>query len=83
MGVIAWVILGGLAGLIASLILGESEGILTNIVIGILGAFIGGFVFSYFRHAPVTGLNLHSLLVAVVGSLILIFLVRAVRSSRK
>jgi uncharacterized membrane protein YeaQ/YmgE (transglycosylase-associated protein family) len=82
MGIIAWIILGGLAGWIASLILGEREGILAYIVTGIIGAFIGGFVYAQFRHHPVTGFNLHSLVVAVVGSLILILIVRAVRGRK-
>ena len=82
MGIIAWIVIGGLAGWIASAILHEREGLVMYVVIGIVGAFIGGFVFSAVGHAPVTGLNLYSLFVAVVGSLILIVVVRAVRGRR-
>ncbi len=82
MGIIAWIIIGALAGWIASVILHEREGLLMNIVIGIVGAFIGGYVFSALGHAPVTGFNAYSLFVAVVGSLILLVIVRAVRSRR-
>lgn len=79
MGILAWIILGGLAGWIASLIMGSRDSLLVNIIIGIVGAFVGGFVFSLIGGAPVTGLNLWSLLVAVVGSIILIAIVRAIR----
>jgi uncharacterized membrane protein YeaQ/YmgE (transglycosylase-associated protein family) len=79
MGVIGWIILGGLAGWIASALTGSREGCIMNIVIGIVGALIGGFVFSLIGGAPVTGFNLWSLFVAVVGAVILLALVRAFR----
>ena len=79
MGIIAWVVIGGLAGWIASAILHQREGLLMYVVLGIVGAFIGGFVFSAIGHAPMTGFNVYSLFVAVVGSLILLVVVRAVR----
>ncbi len=82
MGIVAWIIIGGLAGWIASAILHEREGLLMNVVIGVIGAFVGGFLFSAVGHAPATGLNLYSLFVAVVGSIILLVIVRAVRSRR-
>ena len=82
MGIIAWVVIGGLAGWIASAILGEREGCVMYIILGVVGAFIGGFLFSAIGHAPMTGFNLYSLFVAVVGSLILIAIVRAVRGRR-
>ena len=79
MGIISWIILGAVAGLIASALMGSRDGCLMNIIIGIVGAFIGGFLFSLIGGAPVTGLNLWSLLVAVVGAVVLIAIVRAVR----
>ncbi|MEN6641992.1 MAG: GlsB/YeaQ/YmgE family stress response membrane protein [Armatimonadia bacterium] len=79
MGILGWIILGGVAGWIASALTGSREGCLMDIVIGIAGALIGGFLFSHFGHAPVTGLNLASLLVAVVGAVILLLVVRAIR----
>ena len=82
MSIIAWVVIGGLAGWIASAILREREGCLMYVILGIVGAFIGGFVFSALGKAPMTGFNLYSLFVAVVGSLILIAIVRAVRGKR-
>ncbi|HEY3397879.1 MAG TPA: GlsB/YeaQ/YmgE family stress response membrane protein [Armatimonadota bacterium] len=79
MGILGWIILGGGAGWIASALTGEREGCLMSVVIGIVGALIGGFVFSLLGGAPVTGLNLWSLFVAVVGAVILLALVRAFR----
>lgn len=79
MSILGWIILGGLAGWIASALTGSREGLLMDIVIGIVGAFIGGFVFALAGGAGVTGFNLWSLCVAVVGAVILIVVVRALR----
>jgi uncharacterized membrane protein YeaQ/YmgE (transglycosylase-associated protein family) len=79
MGIIGWIVLGGLAGWIASMIAGTnaSMGFFANVVVGIVGALIGGFVFSLLGGADVTGFNLWSLFVAVVGSVILLAVVKA------
>jgi len=74
--IVFWIILGGLAGWIASLIVKSNQGILADIVLGILGAIAGGFVISFFGQAGVTGLNIYSLIVAVFGAVILIWLGR-------
>ncbi len=79
MSILGWIILGGLAGWIASMLTGEREGCLTSIILGIVGALIGGFVFSLIGGTGVTGFNLWSLVVSVVGAVILIAIVRAVR----
>jgi uncharacterized membrane protein YeaQ/YmgE (transglycosylase-associated protein family) len=79
MGILGWIILGGLAGWIASLLTGTREGCIANIIVGIIGALIGGFLFSLIGRAPFMTLNLGSLFVAVVGSVILIAIVRAVQ----
>lgn len=77
MGIIAWIILGALSGWIASMIMkkNESMGALANIITGIIGAFIGGIVFNLIGAEKVTGLNLHSVLVSVVGACILLWIV--------
>ena len=82
MGILAWIILGGLAGWIASMMIGTdaSQGLFLNIVVGIVGAMIGGFVFNFFGEAGVTGFNFYSLLVAVVGSALLLWVVKMVRN---
>ncbi len=81
MGSIAWVILGGVAGWIGSKIMGtdDSQGIILNIVVGIVGAYIGGFLFGKLGFAAVTGFNLYSLGVAVAGSVVLLWLVKMIR----
>jgi len=79
MSILGWIILGGLAGWIASALTGSRDGCLMNIVIGIVGALVGGFAFSLLGGAGVTGFNLWSLLVAVVGAVTLILVVRGLR----
>jgi len=76
-GIIWWIILGAIAGWLASLIMRTNQGILLDIVVGIVGAMIGGFVFRLFGGAGVTGFNPYSLLVALVGAVILLWIVKA------
>ena len=84
MGIIAWIVLGALAGWIASLIMktNEEQGAVANIIVGIIGAVIGGFVFRLFGASPVTGFNLYSLLVATVGAIVLLFIYKAIMGRR-
>jgi uncharacterized membrane protein YeaQ/YmgE (transglycosylase-associated protein family) len=80
MSIFAWIILGLLAGFIGSKIVNRSgEGILLDIVLGVVGAVIGGWIFNFFGHAGVTGLNFYSLLVAVIGSIIFLIAYHALR----
>jgi uncharacterized membrane protein YeaQ/YmgE (transglycosylase-associated protein family) len=83
MSFLAWIVLGLIAGWIASLIVNKSgEGVLLDIVLGVVGAVLGGWLFNEFGHAGVTGLNLYSLLVSVVGAVVVLFLYHLlVRSS--
>lgn len=75
MSIIAWIILGLIAGFIGSKIVNRTgEGILLDIVLGVVGAVVGGFVFNQFGAAGVTGLNLYSLLVAVIGAIVVLVL---------
>jgi len=81
MGIIAWIVLGALAGFIANLIMGSREGLIMMVVLGIVGAVIGGFIAgTVFHVADVTGLNLESLVVAVFGAIVVIFVVRTLMS---
>lgn len=81
MGIIAWIIFGALVGWVASLIMktDEEQGALLNIVVGIIGAFIGGFIMSLFNGEGVTGFNIPSLLVALLGACVLLWIVKLVR----
>ena len=75
MSIIGWIILGLIAGFIASKIVNkQGEGLLLNIVLGVVGAEVGGWVFRLFGMSGVTGLNLYSLLVAVLGATVLLFI---------
>jgi len=80
MNFLAWIILGGIAGWIGSMFANSnaSQGAFLNIIVGIVGAFIGGLVFNFFGGAGVTGFNLYSLLVAVIGSVVLISVTKLV-----
>lgn len=80
MGVITWIILGLVAGFIASKIVDHhGSGILLDIALGVVGALLGGWVFTLLGAHGVTGLNLYSLMVAVAGSIVVLFLFNAVR----
>ena len=82
MNIILWIIFGALAGWVASMIMGTNAqmGALGNIVVGIIGAVIGGFLMSnVFGAQGVTGFNLTSLIVAILGAVVLLFLVGLVR----
>lgn len=85
MGPIAWLIFGGLAGWIASKIMGTDaqQGILLNIIVGIVGAMIGGFVGGSLLGIGISGFNISSFLVAVIGACILLFLVGLVMGRRR
>lgn len=75
MSIIAWIILGLIAGFIGSKIVNKTgEGVVLDIILGVIGAVVGGLLFNQFGAAGVSGLNLYSLLVAVVGAVIVLFL---------
>jgi uncharacterized membrane protein YeaQ/YmgE (transglycosylase-associated protein family) len=80
MGIVSWIVLGGIAGWLASLITRRNDqmGCITNIVAGIVGAAVGGWVFSLFGGQGVTGFNLPSLLVAFVGAVIVLAVVNLI-----
>lgn len=80
MGIILWIIFGALVGWIASLVMrtDEEQGAVANILIGIIGAFIGGALSSWLGGPGVSGFNLTSILVSVLGAVLLIFFIRAI-----
>jgi len=83
MSVLAWMVLGLIAGFIGSkLVNSRGEGILLDILLGVVGAFAGGWLFHIFGAPGVSGLNLYSLFVAVIGSAVFLVLYHALRRRR-
>lgn len=79
MGILLWIIFGALVGWVASMVMGTSEGLILNIILGIVGAVLGGWLMSFFGKSGVTGFNLYSFLVALLGAVVLIAIVKAIR----
>jgi len=83
MSFLSWVVLGLIAGFIGSKITnGRGEGVVLDILLGIVGAFVGGWLFHNFGARGVSGLNLYSLFVAVIGSVVFLVLYHALRRKR-
>jgi uncharacterized membrane protein YeaQ/YmgE (transglycosylase-associated protein family) len=78
MGIILWIIFGGIAGWLASVLMKSQRGVFFDIVLGIIGAFIGGILMNFLGQPGVTGFNLYSLIVAVIGAVILIAIGRMI-----
>jgi uncharacterized membrane protein YeaQ/YmgE (transglycosylase-associated protein family) len=78
MGIFTWIVLGAIAGWLASMIVNRSgEGLFLDIVLGIVGALVGGWIFAALGTVGVTGFNLWSLVVAVIGSVVVLWLYHA------
>ena len=83
MSFLAWIVLGLISGFIASKIVNKSgQGVVMDIVLGIIGAVAGGWLFNAIGHIGVTGVNLYSILVAVVGAVIVLFIYHALVGNR-
>jgi uncharacterized membrane protein YeaQ/YmgE (transglycosylase-associated protein family) len=83
MSIITWIILGLIAGFIGSKIVDKSgQGMLMDIVLGIVGAIVGGAIFSFFGKTGVTGLNIYSLVVSIIGAVVVLWLYHAVSGRR-
>jgi uncharacterized membrane protein YeaQ/YmgE (transglycosylase-associated protein family) len=83
MSIIAWLVVGLVAGWIGSMIVNRSgEGPLMDIVLGVVGAIVGGFLFNLIGHSGVSGINLYSILVAVIGSVVVLAIYHAVVGRR-
>jgi len=78
MGLCSWIILGGLAGWVASMIAGTNArmGMIANVIVGVIGAFVGGLVMSFIGGHGVTGFNLYSFGVSVLGAVLTLFVAR-------
>jgi len=83
MSILAWLVLGLISGFIASKIVNKSgEGMILDIVLGIIGAVVGGYIFSILGAAPVTGFNIYSMFVAVVGAIVVLLIYHALFGRR-
>ena len=83
MSFIAWIVMGLIAGFIASKLVNKSgEGLLLDIILGIVGAVVGGWLFNAFGMVGVTGLNVYSLVVAVIGAAVFLIVYHALTSRR-
>jgi uncharacterized membrane protein YeaQ/YmgE (transglycosylase-associated protein family) len=79
MSLVAWIILGIVAGFIGSKVVNKTgEGLIRDLILGIVGAIVGGWLFAFVGKAGVSGLDLYSLLVAVVGSIVVLLVYHAV-----
>jgi uncharacterized membrane protein YeaQ/YmgE (transglycosylase-associated protein family) len=82
MSILAWIVLGLIAGFISSLIVNRrGEGFFLDIVVGIVGALIGGFIMSAVGSEGITGFNLWSILVAIGGAIVLLVILHAIRGT--
>ena len=80
MSIVAWLVVGLIAGFIASKIVNKSgEGVVLDIVLGVIGAVVGGFLFNLMGAQGVDGINLYSILVAIVGAVVVLVLYHAVK----
>lgn len=84
MGILSWIIIGGIAGWLASMVMGtnRSQGCFTDVIVGIAGGLLGGLLFRLIGHTGVTGFNLWSLFVAFVGAVVLLAILGALRRRR-
>jgi uncharacterized membrane protein YeaQ/YmgE (transglycosylase-associated protein family) len=79
MGIISWIVLGAIAGFVANLIVGGGEGVIGTIILGIVGAVVGGYLASaLFHKGDVSGVNVESIVIAVLGAILVLFVYRAV-----
>ena len=80
MSILAWIVLGLIAGFLGSKVVNKTgEGMVLDIILGIVGAVVGGYLFSMVGRHGVTGLNVYSLLVAVIGSVLVLLVYHAIR----
>ena len=83
MGIIAWIVLGAIVGFITNLIMGGGEGVILTVILGIVGAVVGGYLAgTVLKVADVTGINVESIVVAVVGAIIVVAVYRMIGGRR-
>ena len=79
MSILIWIIFGALVGWIASVVMGSGGGLIWDVIVGVIGAVLGGWLMSFFGQGGVTGFNLYSFFVSLIGAVVLIAIVRALR----
>jgi uncharacterized membrane protein YeaQ/YmgE (transglycosylase-associated protein family) len=83
-GIVAWIVLGAIAGFITNLLMGGTGGVITTIILGIVGAVVGGYLAgTVLGVADVTGINLESIVVSVIGAVIVVAIFRGVEGRRR
>ena len=83
MGILAWIVLGAIAGFITNLIMGGTEGVIGTILLGIIGALVGGYLAgTVLNLADVTGINVESIVVAVIGGIVVVAAYRLLMGQR-
>jgi uncharacterized membrane protein YeaQ/YmgE (transglycosylase-associated protein family) len=83
MGIIAWIVLGAIAGFITNLIMGGGEGVILTVILGIVGAVVGGYLAgTVLKVADVTGINVESIVVAVIGGIVVVAVYRLLGGRR-
>jgi uncharacterized membrane protein YeaQ/YmgE (transglycosylase-associated protein family) len=77
-GIISWIVLGAIAGFLANMIVGGREGLIGTIILGIVGALVGGYIAqALFHKGDVTGVNVESIVISVIGAIVVLFVWRA------
>ena len=76
MGLIAWIVVGAIAGFLANLVMGGSEGLLKMLILGVVGALVGGFVAVSLKLGAVDGINVESIAIATIGAIAVVFVAR-------
>jgi len=83
LGIISWIVLGAIAGFVANLVFERREGIIATVALGIVGAVVGGYIAAaVFDRGDINGLNLESIVTAILGALLVLFLWRAISGRR-
>ena len=83
MGIISWIVLGAIAGFLANMVVGGGEGVIATIILGIVGAVVGGYIAAaVFHKGDVTGVNVESIVIAVLGAILVLFVYRALARGR-
>jgi uncharacterized membrane protein YeaQ/YmgE (transglycosylase-associated protein family) len=84
MGIISWIVLGAIAGFLANLLIGGGEGVIGTIILGIVGAVVGGYIAAaVFHKGDVTGVNIESIVISVLGAILVLVVWRALQGSRQ